>query len=453
MVSNAKGLYGSGRYEGLLSFRLSSFGIAAVVFLLVFQNSLQASFAVFGYLDEALALLSLVYFVFEASSHGRKAFWAMRTRIPVFGLLLVLLFGGLAFNIAYGIQHNGVALIEDVMSCFKFAFIYLGIGLYVELHHDRSGEVLCIVSPITKALVLVISLCAILNLVTDIGMTDGLRYGLREFSFLYGTPGQLINQLTYCIVIIALAADAGVGRHVWLWLGLCCLSLLCTLKTRAFVLVALIVLFSYIFVLKRSKKLGMTIFLLAAIVLIVGLSQFDYYFLASDSAPRRMFVRGAAEIVQTYMPFGSGFATFGSSAAAEFYSPLYDQLGFSARWGMTADNPLFLNDNYLPMIFAQFGAILGIVFLLFIALVSIDIVRSSSRRGLSSYGRLATYFVVFDMLLSSVQSSYLAHYSVVALLFIYYVLSGSATNGSGEAGAARDTNRSTSAEKAASLRH
>jgi hypothetical protein len=451
MSSSAQGMNVSGGHESLLSFKLSSFGISIIALLLMFQNSLQASFSVFGYLDEVLALLSVTYFVFEASSRGKKTLSATRTRMLVFALLLILLFGGLAFNIAFGIQRNGMALIEDIMSCFKFAFIYLGIGLYAELHRNRSDEVLCIITPITKALVLVISFCAFFNLITDIGMTDGLRYGLREYAFLYGTPGQLINQLTYCVVIICLAADADISKRIWFWLGLCCFSLLCTLKTRAFILVGLVILFSYIFVLKRSKKLGMTIFILAAIVLMLGLSQFDYYFLASDSAPRRMFVRGAAEIVQMYMPFGAGLATFGSSAAADFYSPLYDQLGFSARWGMTADNPLFLNDNYLPMIFAQFGAVLGVVFLLFIALVSIDIVRSSSRRRLSSYGRLATYFVIFDMLLSSVQSSYLAHYSVVALLFIYYVSSRTTVNGNSDYGAVRKANYSTQTEKTESV--
>lgn len=429
MSSSAQGMNVSGGHESLLSFKLSSFGISIIALLLMFQNSLQASFSAFSYLDEALALLSVVYFVFEASSRERRARSAMSTRMLVFALLLILLFGGLAFNIAFGIQRSGMALIEDILSCFKFAFIYLGIGLYVELHRTHSDEVLYIIIPITKALVLIVSFCAVLNLITDIGMTDGLRYGIREYAFLYGSPGQLINQLTYCVVILCLAADAGISKCTWLWLALCCFSLLCTLKTRAFVLVALIIFFSYIFMLKRSKRLGMTVFLLAAIVLIVGLSQFDYYFLASDSAPRRMFVRGAAEVMQKYMPFGAGFATFGSSAAADFYSPLYDQLGFSARWGMTADNPLFLNDNYLPMVFAQFGAALGVVFLLFIVLVSVDIVRSSSRRNLSRYGRLATYFVVFDMLFSSVQSSYLAHYSVVTLLFIYFVSSRSLMKG------------------------
>ena len=55
------------------------------------------------------------------------------------------------------------------------------------------------------------------------------------------------------------------------------------------------------------------------------------------------------------MPIGAGFATYGSSVAANQYSNLYYLYGFSNRWGMGKNDTGFLVDSYYPQIIAQTG--------------------------------------------------------------------------------------------------
>ena len=261
-------------------------------------------------------------------------------------------------------------------------------------------------------------MCALLNLLTDIGMSAEIRYGLRSFAFIYGTPGHVINQMSYSLLI--LHADREYRKNsnaVWILISLA--VMLSTLKTRAVILAFLYVSLYYYFVLRKKKRIGLEITIVVMAIGLLGISQFKYYF-SREGTPRQMFVVGAIKLVKEYFPFGTGFATYGSSAAADFYSPLYYSLGFSNRWGMTETTSQYLNDNYLPMVFGEFGLIIAIVFLILIYKYCKALIKRSTDNQ-SINVKLMTYFFVGDIILSSVQSSYLAHYSVVALSVFYFL--------------------------------
>ncbi|MGG5359053.1 hypothetical protein IGI57_002109 [Enterococcus sp. DIV0213j] len=72
------------------------------------------------------------------------------------------------------------------------------------------------------------------------------------------------------------------------------------------------------------------------------------------------------------------------------------------------------------MIFGQLGLIGGILFLIFLFNFAKNFVRQFA--FLVPKAKVISSFILFDMFFSSIQSSYLAHYSVVALLFIFMML-------------------------------
>ena len=385
--------------------------IVFILLILFMQNWLILKSSLFGYADELIAVGLLAYYLF---------FYKFRKGdMKLILLSVVLIVLGLSFNIIYNIQSYKIAIFEDVISMFKFLFVYLGLKAYLSNKGVRLDRIIKIIGTILRCYLLVLCLFAACNLVADIGMSPEIRYGIRSFAFIYGTPGHLINQMTYALLFLhAEREHAGKKNFIWI---VCTLGLmLATLKTRAIILVAMYMSLVYFFVIRKKRKIGIEIILVLAIIAMIGASQFAYYFIENEGAPRQMFVVGAVKLVKEYFPMGTGFATYGSSAAADYYSPLYVKLGFSNRWGMTQTTQQFLNDNYLPMVFGEFGLLAGIAFLYLIYLYVKKVLKDRKNSG-SIWNRMMMYFFLGDVLLSSIQSSYLAHYSVVTLSVFYFL--------------------------------
>lgn len=386
---------------------------AVLILLLFFQNLLITVSPVFSYLDEVLALSALLYF-FACSTVSREIN-SGNAAILVF--MLIITAGGLICNIVSSVQNSFFAIAIDVISNFKFVFLYLGAKSYLKRHAVAKDEILTLVLIVVKLYVLCLAACAAINLFRDIGMSNEIRYGLRSFAFVYGTPGHVINQMTYALLLLV-AERIYLKKSDYFMGALCLFVMVCTTKTRAFVLAAIFLVLAFFFVVRGRKKISLGVAIFSLVLLFfLGFSNFHYYF-TTPNAPRKMFLDGAVLLMKTYFPLGTGFATFGSSAAADYYSDIYIQLGFSNRYGMTYDNPLYLNDNYFPMVFGQFGILFGLIFCAFLVYVFIYIVKDRKSSSLP-YVNVATLFFVFDCLFSCIQSSYLAHYSVIALAFIF----------------------------------
>lgn len=395
--------------------KISMKTLGAVIVLLIafFENWLLSVLPPLGYFDEIIALLAFLYFL-----TSRKAF-KNHKYAPLLTLSAVLLLWGLLCNLLYKIQPHPMAIVEDILSNFKFIFIYLGIAEYLRRKGVNTKAVLKTVLPLIKIFMGMLFVLACANLVTDIGMSSEVRYGFRGFSFIYGAAGHVINQCTYFLVLL-LAENELLGRKNVVWKLMCLFTMVTTLKSRALVLVAVYFALYYFFMLRKKRRLGLEIGVIGIIAFLIGYSNFETYFLLNERAPRAMFVNGAIKLVKQYFPFGTGFGTFGSSAAGHYYSSLYYLLGFSNRWGMTPDNQLFINDNYLPMIFAEFGLIMGIVFCVLIYRYSRNVL-TDEKVSMSPRVKMVTWFFLANVLLSSIQSSYLASFTVVVFSIFYFL--------------------------------
>ena len=113
-----------------------------------------------------------------------------------------------------------------------------------------------------------------------------------------------------------------------------------------------------------------------------------------------------------HFPFGTGFGSFGSSIAANYYSPIYERLGYQNNYGMSSEYSGFLTDCFWPTIFAQFGFI-GLVFLFLIIcyflLISIRKLKINRDAG---FAMLMT--IVYLLITSVAESSF---FNPTAFLF------------------------------------
>lgn len=124
-----------------------------------------------------------------------------------------------------------------------------------------------------------------------------------------------------------------------------------------------------IFFLKKKIKFNIKyitiIFLLTAIAIYLNFEKFSNYFIIGldNGMARAYFYYYSIVILTTYIPFGSGFGTFGTEATRLYYSPLYYEYGINNVWGCSPFDAgteySFIADTFFPVL-AEFG-ICGIV--------------------------------------------------------------------------------------------
>ena len=107
---------------------------------------------------------------------------------------------------------------------------------------------------------------------------------------------------------------------------------------------------------------------LGCVVIFFTWTKFNAYYVegfqddAQEMARPLTYETGMKIMFQDYIPFGSGFGSFGTAAAAKEYSPLYYKYQLNTIWGLDPSNPMFLADAFYPTL-AEFG-IVGLFFFL-----------------------------------------------------------------------------------------
>lgn len=107
---------------------------------------------------------------------------------------------------------------------------------------------------------------------------------------------------------------------------------------------------------------------LGVVVLFFTWTKFNAYYVegfqedAQEMARPITYQTGMQIMFHDYIPFGSGLGSFGTSAAAKEYSPIYYKYHLDEVWGLDPSNPMFLADAFYPTL-AEFG-IVGLFFFL-----------------------------------------------------------------------------------------
>ena len=170
--------------------------ITVGILLISFFDQSLPGIPLLGYVDEGLALLGLLFFL-----TGKRAY-RDRGSVQLMLLTCLLILWGLLCNALYRIQPHPMAIVEDVISSFKFLFLYLGLAEFLRRVGLNTRVVLRLVLPPVKLFMGALFLLACANLLRNIGMSTEIRYGIRGFSFVYPSAGHVINQ---CADFLSLA--------------------------------------------------------------------------------------------------------------------------------------------------------------------------------------------------------------------------------------------------------
>ena len=392
--------------------------LSAIMTLFLFQTLLENYFSQASYIDEGLAALFCGVFVLDLIVSGEA-------RIREIGICFLILWAtaaGLYGNWKFGIQDVNSAIYLDIVSHFKYALLYLGVTSAARKRHWNIEEAARIPVLLAKGYLIVLFVFGVLNIFVDLGMYGEIRYGLRNYSFVFGTPGIVTNTVLYIIMLLLLDSALHEGRSNKSFLLMAIAVLIMVIKSRSLILAATALVLFESFVLEKKRDMRFRMLGIATIGGFIGYPQYQNYFVNGvtanrGTAPRQLFWQGGLRLFQEYFPYGTGFGTFGSSTAATNYSQLYYILEFNTVAGMQPTNTKYLNDTFWPMIFTQLGLFGMIPYILLMIIIFYDIYRNAKRSG-NLYIRFAAYLYIANVLFSSIQSSYPCNNSMVMMTFI-----------------------------------
>ena len=376
------------------------------ILLMIFSDLFALLSYSFNYIDEILSIISGFLILFTLISYGLN-----KDKLQLLSILIFFTIFGVICNFVSGIQNNLFVIFIDILSFNKLFIIFIGFDIMLKKNINLKKD-LKIIYIILKIYIYILFIFAFLNLFIDLGMSIEERYGIKDFSFIYGIPGIIINHCSYFLIMNFVFKNNNTKLKFSLDSLIGCLVILSTLKTRGFVLCVIFIVLNLYnkYKFKINKKI--LIASIIALTILVGYSQFEFYFLSGRTV-RSLFFTKSFDLANTYFPFGTGFSTYGTGAAATFYSPLYYTLGFSEIYGLTPDNKLFLVDTFWPAILGQFGYF---GFLLYLS--SFIIFLKQLRNKYGKFHRMILYFFIFDLIFSSVQSAFVTSCSAVCLLVI-----------------------------------
>lgn len=187
-----------------------------------------------------------------------------------------------------------------------------------------------------------------------------VRFGVPSYAFIAGNPGILGITVASILAFLSLEDNyysSVKGKNV-LMIGL----LLCLATTKGPSLVFVGILLFLLILMKRKIKIW---HIIPAILVIFGISQYQLDNYVDDAtAPRNLLLNTGINLAKEYFPLGVGLGTFGDQASYDYYSPVYYKTGLANVWGFRPqDNAMVINDNYWPMLMAQFGFICACIVL------------------------------------------------------------------------------------------
>lgn len=406
---------------------LSGFLIRLAAIVCLFQLPLIGVSAAFVYFDELLALtMAVAFFVRTAKSRA-----IAKVDLLVILLLLLLLPYGLLCNAISGVSRPLIAILQDVLTVFKVFACYLGAKYFFEGRNDNDRVLHWVATIVKIAVVIAFIGIPLAHLGLLPWLSNTVRLGIHCYEFIYGSPGMLSQYcFLYTVILLVDLTLTGKLKTKWIFILMLLVVWASSMRTRAFVMIFL-VLFFYFIVFNPAfqknpntrtmlRRLTSPAFLVpcAIVVFVIAQDQIDLYYGGMTTA-RSYLLDGGIKIFQDYFPFGAGFATYGTEAAGLYYSPLYFEYGINAHWALGIDGTE-LTDTFWPAIMAEFGMVGLVMYAIPFVIVLFQVINKASK---DRYLLIAAVLFASYILIASTATGVFFSYTISdCMLFIGLML-------------------------------
>lgn len=310
-----------------------------------------------GYCDELLTVIMAMYVMIL---FAKRNLYNADSNIVI--LMMVFTIYGLISNIFSGLAYSWMSVFIDALLQWKI-FVGFIAGKYIALNYDDeyvadSLETLC------KIMLVVGALCGFVSLFVDIGMASysaDQRYGIPAYYFVFGNSGRY-GAIVGCELLFILWKNRGENVRIYEVLAL--INMLLTTKGAVYIIFVTYIVLQILFrKLNKNQEIDIKTIIPLGIAGVATSSYQITSYLLDEKAPRALLIRYGFKTANSYFPFGSGFATYGSSEAAKHYSKLYELYGWANKWAMGKQNGDALNDNYLATIIGEAGYVGLLIFI------------------------------------------------------------------------------------------
>jgi hypothetical protein len=266
-------------------------------------------------------------------------------------ILIIVAMIGLLSNWYSEVDVSKLSIGIDGITQIKVIFSFFAVKYFLSDKEKQTTIEMFV--PIAKIFCIVACICAVLSQFVDIGMTgNDVRYGIKCFNFIFDFNFQYIA--TYMLLLGSIVSSKNITQKSKnIYYALAIISIALNAKSQALIFV---IIFSILLIhLKKHTRINIRVIVIAAIfVYIASQYQIDTY-VTNDTSVRHRFWEYGLQTANTYFPFGSGYATYGTAEAAKHYSQLYYEYGFNKVWGMSPEFGPFLCDTYWASVFGEFG--------------------------------------------------------------------------------------------------
>ncbi len=350
-----------------------------------FFTILLTVYTVFGLLFYELRWVVWIDEIFAFAIAGYACIGIWLQQIPKYKPLMIWLYVD-AFYLVYSLLiHSNVeiAIFNDFVMQSKPYMMFFGL--------------MCIkpkLNEIHWGIIHLISIFSILCILFIYFTTPDRGEECKQGELLSGAAFSIVALFIGALYYLSSGTDGFISRVTSF--AIMCIGLLApTAKYTGTLICAFIFLFFVSSPIKINLKSTIIFLITSVLVVFTVWSDIDFYFLQNtEDNARAVLYMCMPDILNDYIPFGSGFATFANAASATWYSPLYAKYGLDEIWGLMEEEADFASDAYYPTL-AQFGYVGIILFIIFLIYIFRRINKSYK-----TYHDIKRYKVAFIIIIS-----------------------------------------------------
>lgn len=331
---------------------------------LVLENVFEKYIPQMSYFDEIITIALLIMTILKICNSRVH----QKRYIKIYMCLGAVLLIGFLSTFIYQVQDNMIAVLKDALAVSKFFVVYVYAAEYIKIKNPK--KVLKNIELFSKGYIFILFVFGLINQIADIGMDSGYRGVIKTYLFMYTHATFMVAS----IVIVCTMLIAGGWKKNMSYLTMATVILVMSMRAKAFIYIASVVLFciiirSYmsgkirnIWTRKIRRRVSIAGVFIAVAVYFISREKISAYMMWGLAAARPALYIVGFQILQDFFPLGSGFATFASTLSGKYYSPLYLKYGIQNTSGlMRSEGYPYIADTYWPYVFAQFG-LFGAVF-------------------------------------------------------------------------------------------
>lgn len=382
-------------------------------FLLLFQSLLTYIWAdnilgkIVSYIDEIIEIISLIYLLVHC--------YSLKNMLKHYRKIAGLLFGLMIIGVISTILNRVNSLfptIVDCLNCGKFIIIFLASIIFINKKNKMSVFLFSINRLIRMIIVLLGTLNFINVFVYPIFPVRDFRMFMYSQMLMWRHPGEYATVILICMFI--LIYNSKIYNNI-LYMIIGSLCIVSTMRVR--ILAALVImwaLYIYFIKLRIKSKIFLYLCVLLALVL-VGYNQFSYYYSNTDQT-RYIVTYNSLRLANEEFPFGTGFASYGTNMARQYYSPLYLQLGYDSIWGLNQENDEFLSDQFWPAVLSQFGWIGTLLFILLLYEIY-QLIKRTAQKDIYGYTAALLIFI-YEIIAAFGEMAYFSPIAVIVFIIL-----------------------------------